>query len=59
MPEAVATEPIPVVVGADNVMRVRGSRVSLDTILEAFGEGATARRSRSNTRPSRWPMSIR
>ncbi len=41
MPE-VETEPIPVVEGADGVMRVRGTRVTLDTVLTAFQEGATA-----------------
>jgi hypothetical protein len=38
----VATEPVPLVQGADGVMRVRGSRISLDTVLAAFRDGATA-----------------
>lgn len=41
MPD-VATEPIPLVEGADRVMRVRGTRVTLDTVLAAFQGGATA-----------------
>ena len=42
MPEAVTTESIPLVTGADGVMRVRGTRVTLDIVLAAFREGATA-----------------
>src|SRR6266496_2799795 len=42
MIEAPTTEPIPVVAGPDGVMRVRGTRVTIDTILAAFSEGATA-----------------
>src|ERR1035438_6483780 len=42
MAEALTTEPIPLVFGPDGVMRVRGTRVTLDTILAAFAEGATA-----------------
>jgi len=42
MAEALATEPIPLVVGPDGVMRVRGTRVTLETVLAAFTEGATA-----------------
>jgi uncharacterized protein (DUF433 family) len=38
----VATEPIPLVEGADGVMRVRGTRITLDTVLAAFRDGATA-----------------
>ena len=36
------TEPIPLVADADGVMRVRGTRVTMETILSAFDEGATA-----------------
>ena len=36
------TEPIPLVADADGVIRVRGTRVTMETILTAFDEGATA-----------------
>ena len=42
MKESLATESIPLVAGADGVIRVGGTRVTLDTILAAFDEGATA-----------------
>jgi uncharacterized protein (DUF433 family) len=42
MAEALMTESIPLVVGADGVMRVGGTRVTLETILAAFAKGATA-----------------
>ena len=42
MAEALTIEPIPIVLGEDGVMRVRGTRVTLDTVLSAFSEGATA-----------------
>jgi len=42
MAEALTTEPIPFVAGPDGVIRVRGTRVTLDTVLAAFAEGATA-----------------
>jgi uncharacterized protein (DUF433 family) len=42
MAEVLTTELIPLVADADGVMRVRGTRVTLDTILAAFAEGATA-----------------
>ena len=42
MAEALTTEPIPLVADADGVMRVRGTRVTMETILAAFDEGATA-----------------
>ena len=35
-------EPVPLFAGADGVMRVGGTRVTLDTILAAFSKGATA-----------------
>ena len=38
----VATEPIPLEQDADGVMRVRGTRITLDTVFAAFREGATA-----------------
>ena len=42
MAEGLTTEPIPIVLGRDGVMRVRGTRVTLDTVLSAFSDGATA-----------------
>jgi uncharacterized protein (DUF433 family) len=42
MAESVMTESIPLVTGSDGVMRVRGTRVTLDVLLAAFREGATA-----------------
>ncbi len=42
MAEVVTTEHIPLVAGADGVMRVRGTRITLDTVLAAFRDGATA-----------------
>ena len=38
----VATEPIPLVQGTDGVIRVQGTRITLDTVFAAFQEGATA-----------------
>src|SRR5689334_8052098 len=37
----VAADPVPLVHDADGVMRVGGSRITLDTVFEAFREGAT------------------
>lgn len=42
MPEALASELLPLETGADGVIRVRGTRVTLDTVWAAFDEGATA-----------------
>ncbi len=42
MAEALTTEPIPLVTGTDGVMRLRGTRVTLDSVVAAFNEGATA-----------------
>jgi Protein of unknown function (DUF433) len=42
MAEALPIDPIPLVSGSDGVMRVRGTRVTLETVLSAFAEGATA-----------------
>ena len=42
MAEMLTTEPIPLVADADGVVRVRGTRVTLETIVAAFAEGATA-----------------
>lgn len=38
----IAAEPIPLAADADGVVRVSGTRVTLDTIVAAFQEGATA-----------------
>ena len=42
MTEALTTEPIPLIRGGDGVMRVRGTRITLDSVVSAFSEGATA-----------------
>ncbi len=42
MAEVLTTEQIPLVTGADGVMRVRGTRVTLETVVAAFTDGATA-----------------
>src|SRR5229473_3593106 len=42
MGEALTTEANALVKGADGVIRVRGTRVSLDSLVAAFLEGATA-----------------
>jgi uncharacterized protein (DUF433 family) len=39
---SIPTEPIPLECDVDGAVRVRGSRVTLDTIVAAFSEGATA-----------------
>ena len=39
---SLANEPIPLETDADGVVRVGGTRVTLDTIVAAFNEGATA-----------------
>lgn len=36
------TQAVPLASGADGVIRVSGTRVTLDTIVEAFQQGATA-----------------
>jgi uncharacterized protein (DUF433 family) len=41
MPTGETIEKIPVVTGADGVIRVSGTRVTLDSILLAFNEGVT------------------
>jgi uncharacterized protein (DUF433 family) len=38
----VATEPVPLVQDSDGIMRVRGTRITLDTVFAAFREDATA-----------------
>ena len=42
MPLAIATEPVPFTVDSDGVARVGKTRVTLDTVVAAFLEGATA-----------------
>ena len=42
MAEALTTEAMPLIRGADGVMRVRGTRVTMDSLVAAFSEGATA-----------------
>ncbi|HEX5415730.1 MAG TPA: DUF433 domain-containing protein [Chloroflexota bacterium] len=37
-----AAEPVPLETDRDGVVRVRGSRVTLDTVVAAFRRGATA-----------------
>lgn len=39
---SIATEPIPLAEDTDGVVRVSGTRVTLDTVVTAFNEGATA-----------------
>jgi uncharacterized protein (DUF433 family) len=39
---AIATEPVPLRTDADGVVRVGGTRVTLDTVVHAFLEGASA-----------------
>ncbi len=38
----VTPEPVPLVADRDGIMRVGGTRVTLDTVVAAFHEGATA-----------------
>ena len=38
----VGSEPIPLTTDADGVARIGGTRVTLDTVVAAFREGATA-----------------
>jgi uncharacterized protein (DUF433 family) len=42
MTDAVTTEQIPLVTGANGVIRVAGTRVALETVVAAFTDGATA-----------------
>ena len=39
---AVAAEPVPLITDADGVVRVGGTRVTLDALVAAFRQGATA-----------------
>ena len=38
----IESEPIPLEVDANGVIRAGGTRITLDTIVAAFGQGATA-----------------
>jgi len=38
----IGAEPVPLVLDADGVARIGGTRVTLDTLVGAFEEGATA-----------------
>lgn len=42
MAEALNSGPLPLETSADGVIRVRGTRITLDTVWAAFNEGATA-----------------
>ena len=42
MTAAVAEQPVPLKLGEDGVFRVAGTRVTLDTVVDAFKTGATA-----------------
>ncbi len=42
MPLILTTDPIPLMTDADGVVHVSGTRVTLDTVVTAFLEGATA-----------------
>lgn len=42
MPEALITDPIPLEMDSAGVLRVRGTRITLDAVWCAFNEGATA-----------------
>src|SRR2546425_2955981 len=42
MAEALTTETMPLIRGVDGVMRVCGTRVTLDSLVAAFSEDATA-----------------
>lgn len=41
MSQALAAEPIPLYLDADKVIRVAGTRVTLETVIETFKTGAT------------------
>ena len=42
MPFVIESEPIPLEVNANGVVRVGGTRITLDTVVDAFSQGATA-----------------
>ena len=39
---SLATEPMPLAAGTDGVVRITGTRVTLDTVVTAFQDGASA-----------------
>jgi uncharacterized protein (DUF433 family) len=42
MSEALSSESLPLETGADGVIRIRGTRITLDTLWASFNHGATA-----------------
>ena len=42
MPLTISNDPAPLAVDENGVVRIRGSRVRLDTVIFAFNQGATA-----------------
>jgi len=42
MPLTISSDPAPLVADENGVVRIRGSRVRLDTVIYAFNQGATA-----------------
>src|SRR6266446_1551719 len=42
MPLTISSDPAPLVADEDGVVRIRGSRVRLGTVIYAFNQGATA-----------------
>jgi uncharacterized protein (DUF433 family) len=42
MPLVLTVDPIPLMTDANGVVRIQGTRVTLDTVVTAFLEGATA-----------------
>ena len=56
---AIAAEPVPLEEDAHGVIRIGGTRVTLDTVISAFQEGLTAEEKSSSSIPlSPWPMSM-
>ena len=52
MPFSIEPESIPLEIDANGVIRVGGTRITLDTIVAAFSQGATAERLRISIPPS-------
>ena len=42
MPTAISSQPVPLERGADGVIHVKGSRVTIETLIASFADGATA-----------------
>lgn len=59
MAEPGMTETIPLALNEDGVLRVSGRRVTLDTVVGAFREGATPEEMRNSIRAFRWETSTR